>query len=184
MAIPDLRTASRPERDHAALHSLASDFGRLYTVVHRYLLHRLFDAELAEELTAETFYKAVTASGRLPSDSGHMQYWLLRTATNLANTHHRRKRLHELVLRRFPNTRPVVTGQEGETTRVRAALQALRSKYQSVVVLRFYSQLSVREISVVLGCGQDAVRARLSRAMKEMRERLGVSRSERPPSST
>jgi RNA polymerase sigma-70 factor (ECF subfamily) len=169
---------------------LASDFGRYYAIVHRYLVHRLFDAELAEELTAATFYKAVTAPGRLPEDPRHMQRWLLRTATNLANTHHRRKRRHRLLLRHFPYTRPMLTdtgadaaaSADREPSRVRAALMAMRPKYQAVVVLRYYSQLSTREIAEVLGCRQDAVRARLSRAMKTLRERLGDLRPEQDTS--
>ena len=171
---------------------LAADFGGYYAVVHRYLVHRLFDAELAEELTAQAFFKAVTAARRFPEEPRRIRQWLLRTATNLANTHHRRKRRQQILLRRFPYTRPTVsepgadtgTSKTHESARVRAALLALRPKYQAVVVLRYYSQLSVPEISEVLGCRQDAVRTRLSRAMKTMRDRLGSRRSEQDTSRT
>jgi RNA polymerase sigma-70 factor (ECF subfamily) len=165
---------------------LASDFGGYYAVVHRYLVHRLFDAELAEELTAQTFYKAVTAARRFPEEPRRIRQWLLRTATNLANTHHRRKRRQQILLRRFPHTGPMVAEPDAtssasktrESARIRAAVLALRPKYQAVVALRYYSQLSVPEISEVLGCRQVAVRTRLSRAMKTMRERLGPRRSD------
>jgi RNA polymerase sigma-70 factor (ECF subfamily) len=198
MAIPGMSKTARIDGDEGAAASrgeplalLAVDFGRLYAVVHRYLLHRLFDVELAEELTAETFYKAVTASNRFPGDPGHMKLWLLRTATNLANTHYRKKRLHQLLLRRLATARASTTGlgvgarttKCRDSARVRAALMALRPKYQSVVILRYYSQLSTKEIAEVLGCHQDAVRARLSRAIKGIRERLGDRSSERHPSS-
>jgi RNA polymerase sigma-70 factor (ECF subfamily) len=167
----------KPQPHGRALALLAADFGGHYTVVHRYLVHRLFDTELAEELTAETFYKAVAASRRFPEDPGRIRQWLLRTATNLANTHHRRQRRHRLLLRRFPYTGPVVTerGADGDeiSARVRTALMALRPGYQAVVALRYYSQLSVQEISEVLGCRPAAVRTRLSRAMKTMRKVLG-----------
>ena len=43
---------------------LDTRFSAFYAMVHRYLLHRLFDRELAEELTAATFYKAIGAAGR------------------------------------------------------------------------------------------------------------------------
>ena len=180
--------ATQPTGGPLAL--LASDFDRLYAVVHRYLAHRLFDRELAEELTAETFCKAVTVSGQFPSDPRHMQRWLLRTATNLANTHFRRKRLHQLLLRRFAKARPVATepdahagkGKAQDPARVRTALMALRPKYQAVVVMRYYNQLSIREISEVLGCRQDAVRTRLSRAMKSLRQRLGCHCSDQDTS--
>jgi RNA polymerase sigma factor (sigma-70 family) len=191
LAVRADRAEKIPQPQSRALALLAADFGRYYAVVHRYLVHRLFDAELAEELTAATFYKAVTASRRFPEEPGHVQRWLLRTATNLANTHHRRRRRRQLLLRRFPHTRPLLTepdadagaSREQDSSRVRAALLALGPKYQAVVVLRYYSQLSLQEIAEVLECRPDAVRARLSRALKSMRERLGPRRSDQDAES-
>ena len=159
---------------------LTAEFENCYAVVYRYLLHRLFDAELAEELSAQTFYKAASAVHRLPDDVRGIQMWLLRTATNLANSHHRRTRLRRLLLGRFGATRPTTTQPESVSksvdgdrpARVRAAVQALRPKYQAVVVLRYFSTLSFDEIASIVGCRPDAVRARLSRAVSELRERL------------
>ena len=176
----DQRTGGALGSGSAPLELLVADFPRFYAVVHRYLLHRLFDAELAEELTAETFYKAAATARRLPGNAAGLRAWLLRVATNLANTHYRKRRLHQLLLGRFakktlqttePDPKP---DTDPRSVRVGGALTALRPKYQAVVVMRFYARLSIREISEVLGCRQDAVRARLSRAINEMRERLGI----------
>lgn len=60
-----MRSCGRP------LELLVSDFDRFYAVVHRYLLHRVFDIELAEDLTAETFYRAATRSRRFPESPRH-----------------------------------------------------------------------------------------------------------------
>ena len=163
---------------------LGAEFPRLYRTVHRYLLHRLFDPELAEELTAEAFYKAAASPGRVPGESDRLLFWLLRIATNLANSHQRRGRLRRLLLGRFAAQTSVETQVEPsrepadrhDVSRLRAALLALRPKYQSVVVLRFYTRMSAREIAAVVGCSEWAVRARLSRAVKELRERLSLPR--------
>lgn len=161
---------------------MVSDFDRFYAVVHRYLLHRVFDVELAEDLTAETFYRAATKTTRFPESPRHAQAWLLRTATNLANTHYRRERLYRLLRVRVAKARSTVgrpdtdscADPDENSVRVRTALAALRPKYQAVVVLHYYTQLSIPEISEVLGCRQDAVRTRLSRAMKNLRGELGI----------
>ncbi len=172
------------------LELLEAEFPRLHAAVHRYLLHRLFDPELAEELAAETFYKAAANAGRLPTEPQRMLYWLLRIATNLANNHQRRGRLRRLLLGRLAARAlaesPVEPSRESadspDVGRLRAALLALRPKYQAVVVLRFYSRMSTREIAAVVGCREEAVRARLSRAIKELRERLSMpSRKSRQP---
>ena len=164
-----------------ALEVLASDFEQLHALVYRYLLHRFFDHELAEELTAQTFYKAAVYTSQLKGDIRQVRVWLLRAATNIANTHYRRNRLRQLFLRQLarvtPNAKepqPVSDSTDGQrAARVRGVLLALRPKYQTVVVLRYYAQMSFTDIADVLGCREDAVRARLSRAIKEMRQRLG-----------
>jgi RNA polymerase sigma-70 factor (ECF subfamily) len=165
---------------------LGAEFPRLYERVYRYLLHRLFDPELAEELTAEAFYKAAASPGRVPGEADRVLFWLLRIATNLANTHHRRSRLRKLLLGRFADQTPVEAQTEPsresadrhDVSQLRAAILALRPKYQSVVVLRFYSRMSARQIAAVVGCSEGAVRARLSRAVKELRDRLSLAPGE------
>ena len=102
------------------------------------------------------------------------------TATNLANTHHRRNRLRESLLRRIAGVRQTSTRREdppdssGEQrlARVRGALLVLPPKLQTVVVLRYYSEMSFADIAAVVGCREGAVRTRLSRAIKEIRTRL------------
>jgi hypothetical protein len=53
-----LEPATGPDE---AARLIVTDFDRLYHGVHRYLLHRFFDAELAAGLTAQTFYKLAAA---------------------------------------------------------------------------------------------------------------------------
>ena len=180
-------TASRTR----ALDRLNADFEGLYALVYRYLLHRFFDPELAEELTAQTFYNAATHLSHRNGDIRQIRVWLLRTATNLANTHYRRNRLRQLFLRQSARSRPTPTEPRSapdsasgqRLARVRGVLLALRPKYQTVVVLRYYAQMPYDDIAEVLGCRPDAVRARLSRAIREMRERLGPEESGAIPNS-
>lgn len=159
---------------------LEAEFDRLYGLVFRYLAHRFFDRDLAEELTAQTLYQAARTIHRVGADRRAVQAWLLRIAANAANTHLRRRRVWQLITRGFARSGPPVTETPAAaetrsglgSQRVRAALLALPPKHQSVVVLRYYTRLSYEEIAAVLGCRPDAARARLSRALKELRERL------------
>lgn len=176
------RTPEALWRGESALSLLATQFERLHAAVYRYLAHRFFDPELAEELTARTFYLAARAVRRLPTDSEQLRFWLLRTATNVANTHLRRIRVRLFVLRQLGRLRPISTitesAPESEDDQrlvvIRGAVQALRPKYQAVVVLRYYVQMSFAEIASVLHCREDVVRTRLSRAIKEMQQRLNA----------
>jgi len=173
--------------DESALTLLVSEFEQLHALVYQYLLHRFFDPELAEELTAQTFCNAATSINRLRGDARQIRVWLLRTATNLANTHYRRNRLRASFLRRLAGARPPTSVTEAapgpssdqRLARIRSVLLALRPKLQTVVVLRYYSKMSFADIATVVGCREGAVRARLSRAVEEMRTRLKVTSPDR-----
>ena len=173
--------ASVPSRD-GAIDLLASHFERFYKRVYAYLLHRLFDRELADELTAEAFYRAAAHHRRIYGNERQIEAWLLRTAARLADSHYRRTRLHRLLLGRFVHTRPgAVTedppaGGDTDASRmpVQEVLRELPPRHQSVIVLRYYMQMSVDEMAVVLNCRPETARVRLSRAIKEMRRRLCV----------
>ncbi len=162
---------------------LAERFGSLYVAVYGYLLHRLFDAELAEELTAETFYRAARGVGRFEGNEKQLRVWLLRTATNLANSHYRRERLWRFVFRRLQTSRPLIEtaepGLEDEQVvrlrQVRAAVAALAPRHQSVIVLRYFMDMPFEQIAAVLGCRQDTARVRLGRALKVLRRQLGLA---------
>jgi RNA polymerase sigma-70 factor (ECF subfamily) len=61
---------------------------------------------------------------------------------------------------------------ETQCAAVRRALTALPARYQTVVVLRYYSMLSFEEIAAVVNCRPEAVRKRLSRGLAKLREKL------------
>ena len=191
--MPD-NMAPIPASPPVAIELLTTEFKPLYALVYRYLCHRFFDSELAEEFTAQTFYNAARWMRRIDPDIRVLRVWLLRTATNLANTHYRRRRVRDAFLRTIGSSQPTQTApdssQDAETgpqpLHVRAALQALRPKYQTVVVLRYYTELSFADIGAIVGCREDAVRARLSRAVRELRQCLSADGQlgSRPASQT
>ncbi len=167
------------QRD-GALPLLTSQFERFYAVVLTYLVHRLFDRELAEELTAETFYRTARSVRRLSGDEKQMRLWLLRTATNLANTHYRKTRLHGRLLQYFSRTLSEATESDARhesikrqrMARIRQVLRTLPVKTQTVVTLRYYMHMPFDDMAVVLGCRPDAAQKRLSRAVDDLRRRV------------
>ena len=167
-------------------HEMLSDhFHPLHLAVYRYLLHRVFDADQADDLAAETFYRAVRAIGRFRGNLVQLRAWLLRTAANLASSHCRRQRLWRLIFRRVAS-RPAVeaafpAGDDSQALKaqqVRAALQDLAPRHQNVIVLRYFMEMSFEEIGDILRCRPDAVRVRLSRAVRAMRCRLGIEKED------
>ena len=100
----------------------------------------------------------------------------------IVQTHYRRKKLHRLLLGRFANERKLaVESNSGSVEddrrieRIRSVIKILPARYQSVVVLRYYQQMSFEQIAAIVNCREDAVRTRLSRAIRQIRRRLGLT---------
>ena len=122
----------------------------------------------AEDVVQEVFLRLVRAR---PSfrDEEHGKAWLLRVAANCTNDLFRlpwRKREEPL--------RPSMAAEEGpEPSGVLEAVLALPEKYRLVVHLYYYEELSTAEIGRIIGRSEGAVRSRLFRAKRMLRDLLG-----------
>lgn len=141
--------------------------------ISRYLYGMTGDAELARDLTQETFLSAYRA---LPTtEITNLAGWLYRIATNHALSHFRRKRLISWVpLSRLTDAGrdPSVAGH-GEwvvtSAAIEAALAQLDPKDRACLLLKA-SGFSSDEIAEHLGCSPGAARTRLFRAREAFRQ--------------
>ena len=154
-------------QDHAAFELLSE---RLYVPIRRYLTRLAGDAEVAAELTQETFLRAYQALPRLADDSD-VQGWLYRIATNLARQHYRHGRLiHWRTLEPF---HAVVQPLEEDVARqdlVRRALEQLSLDQRACLLLYAWTGYTCAEIGEIMGRTPEAVRMLLVRARRRFRE--------------
>lgn len=95
--------------------------------------------------------------------------WIHRVAVNLANSHFRRlsagRRAHlRLTLERSPDRAPNPT----DGVAVRQALQALPVRQRSAIVLRYYADLSIRDIAATLSCPEGTVKTLIHDAIEAL----------------
>ena len=126
-------------------------FGRVY----HYLLSLCRDHHLAEELTAETFFKALRGldSFRGDSDPGT---WLCAIARNLYISHTRGQTdthpLEEVAALPDPAPDPASAAEQQEAVMgLYARLHRLQEPYKEVFLLRALGQLSFRQIGELFG---------------------------------
>lgn len=133
------------------------DFERIYKAyfsdVYRYAVSLTMDRPAAEDLTEETFFRAMRA---LPGFRGEceVRVWLCRIAKNLWMTE-RKKRAREC------GEPPEELPAEGDFTRtaedrdaalrVHRALHTLEEPYKEVFSLRIFGELSFGEIGALFG---------------------------------
>jgi RNA polymerase sigma-70 factor (sigma-E family) len=132
------------------------------------------DRSLAEDLVQDAF---VRLAGRFADlrDPGAFEPYLRRTVVNLARMHFRRKRLERAYLQRQSTQRPEHASLPDVATheRMKRALLALPHRQRAALVLRYYEDLSEKDIASILRCRPGTVKSLLSRGIAALRVDLG-----------
>lgn len=163
----------------AAQRGDAEAFGLLYQRYrHRvlgYLVVLLRDHAAAEDLTSETFLRALSALSSYRDTGRDVSAWLMTIARNIASdtrssARHRRELLTDVLPER-------ATGHRGpedqviakaEFDRVRRTVEMLTADQRRCIELRFLDQLSTLEAARRLNRNPGAVRTLQSRALRRL----------------
>lgn len=125
-----------------------------FAPVFRYSMSLTRDIHAAEELTQETFFKAMQAAGSFRGEC-RIQTWLFRIAKNRFLSDMRRQQpcsLEELSETAADTDSPEsAVLQKDESMRLHRALLALAEPYKEVFSLRVFGQLSFRQIGELFG---------------------------------
>jgi RNA polymerase sigma-70 factor (ECF subfamily) len=142
--------------------------------VYGYLFNRCGrNADVAEELTQQTFVEAVRS--RRYVDRGEPVSWLIGIARHRLLDHFRRLDRRERGFLRLVANRPpqaIWMGTGDEDGRVNAALDGLPAAQRAAIVLRYLDDLPVREVARLLGRSEGAVESLLSRGREALRHSL------------
>jgi RNA polymerase sigma-70 factor, ECF subfamily len=154
-----------------------ADFDRLYRATYQRIFATLMvilrNPAAAEDATQEAYLRAFRAWSGWKQDAP-AEAWIYRIALNVAFTHRRRERLHEVgeLLRRLGRPREPDPTEAAQTDLARE-LRALPPKQAAAIVLRHLHGFSNREIAAALNVPERTVASRLAAAKNRLRSRLG-----------
>src|SRR3954466_5468963 len=157
----------------------AEAFGRLYdhyvTMVHRYVHHRVGDRATAEDVTSETFVRALRRIDSLSFQGRDVGAWLVTIARNIIRDHVKSSRYRlEVVTAEMRDADSVTDGPEDAVVthlanqELLACVQQLGSEQQECIVLRFIHGLSVSETAQIMGKKDGAIKALQHRAVRRL----------------
>jgi RNA polymerase sigma-70 factor (ECF subfamily) len=161
----------------------AEALGRLYEMYYQrifsFCVHRLFDKEIAEDITSAVFFEVARGirlfRGRTVSD---FQSWLYAIAANQANAYirktSRRKKLLEEVYASMTASDAQNTDDSPEFSQLYTAILKLRPKHQTIVTLRFFEKLQYEQIAQILDIKEATLRVSMHRILNELRNHLQV----------
>jgi len=139
--------------------------------VYAYLLYLTGDPTVAEDLTGETFEKALRKWRRYDPRRGSAKTWLCQVARSTALDHlrseRRRRRREEVFASPERQEQAFVSGLSPE---LEQAVLALSAAEREVIALRVILDLDGDNAARLLGITPTACSTRLSRALKKLEE--------------
>jgi RNA polymerase sigma-70 factor (ECF subfamily) len=141
--------------------------------VYAFIVRRVRDRTMAEDLCADVFYRALANLGNFDWRGIPFAAWLLRIAANLINDQWRRSAREELVedLPDHASSDPSLQELE-QRARLFRMVQDLPAEQRRVIQMRFAEGKSVREIAREIGRSAGAVKQLQFRGLRSLRTRL------------
>jgi len=175
-------TLALVQRAQAGGADAADAFGELYdryvSLVYRYIYYRVGTPQLAEDLTSETFLRALRRISSFTWQGRDVGAWFVTIARNLIADHYKsgRYRLEmttddvaESGASKLVQDGPenaVLEGMQNEV--LLEAVKQLNAEQQECIVLRFLQGLSVAETAQAMGKNDGAIKALQYRAIKSL----------------
>jgi RNA polymerase sigma-70 factor (ECF subfamily) len=137
------------------------------------------DAETAEEVVQDTFYRLYLNARRIDA-SLPLLPWLYRVAANLSYNCARAHRRWTGALQRIAErlwepgfSSPELLAEQHELQAiVRATLDTLPPRHRAVLVLHYVHDYNIQEIAAILSCPVGTVKSRLYHARRLLKEHL------------
>jgi len=167
--------------------AFAKLYDQYYPKIFGYILRRTANLEAAQDITSETFFKALRKLWQFQWRNVSFSSWLYKIASNEINQYFRKAEykksasLEELQEQGFEPISPhdpeneLIEAQEKleqhqDFLEIQVKIVRLPFKYQEVIALRFFEQKQIKEIAEILGKKEGTIKSLLHRAVEKLRE--------------
>jgi RNA polymerase sigma-70 factor, ECF subfamily len=165
-----------------ARHGDSEAFAALYRAsvqpIFRYIAHRVNDPQLAEDLTADVFTRALKSMAAYQEQGRPFLAWLYRIAHARVVDYYRRADRRPLESDLDAEPIPVEADMDQQLLRrqaakgLRAAIADLTEDQQQVVILRFIEGHRIEVVAQLMGKNANAIKALQHRALRTLANRL------------
>ena len=149
-----------------------------YDIVYRYIRSISQDGSLAEEVTQETFFKALKKADQFRGDCD-VRVWLCQIAKNTLYDHLKKQKKQLLGDEKLEKAESAggelleeKLAQRSQAMEIHKVLHRLSEPYKEVFSLRTFGELTFREIGMLFGKSENWARVTYSRARVKIREEL------------
>lgn len=159
------------------------NFSQLYdkyiNKIFNFIYYKTHHKETAEDLTSETFIKALDKLDRFDENKGSFSTWIYQIARNNVIDFYRTKKnsiniddiwdlsTDEDILRDLDTAKKLED--------VKEHLKTLKSEQREIVILRVWEGMSYKEISDAMGKSEASCKMAFSRTIKILKEQMPLS---------
>jgi RNA polymerase sigma-70 factor (ECF subfamily) len=160
-----------------------NDFGILYDKyikkIYDFIYYKTTHKETAEDLTSQTFFKALEKINTFDASKGTFAAWLYRIARNNVIDHYRTKK-NDI------NVEDVwdLAGDEEldrdldnkeKTEQIKKYISKINIEQREIIMMRVWQEMSYQEIAEITGKSEDVCRMTFSRAIKKLKQDMPLA---------
>jgi RNA polymerase sigma factor (sigma-70 family) len=154
---------------------------RYYDLVHSFIYRNTSDYNIAYDITQDVFIKMVKNIDKYQIENGKFKSWLLKIAVNTTKDYFRSKiykqrtQSYDIANQEIEDRTNVVDilSKKEESVKIKEAIENLPKLQREVVILKYYNDLKIKEISTITGENENTIKARLFNGIKNLKKLLG-----------
>lgn len=157
----------------------------------KHIYYRINDWELARDMTQETFFKTWGHIASNKEKIDNLKTFTYRIAHNLIVDHYRRKPRIPVSLENIDadqiRTEPIQEKQADQMFSkkiLKKRLSSIKEPYRQIIIHRYLNDLSIKEISEIIGKSENNVSVMIHRAVKMLKDKYNLKINEQCAVST
>lgn len=147
--------------------------------IYAFIFYKTHHRETAQDLTSQTFLKALNKINSFDPEKGTFQAWLYQIARNGIIDHYRSLKLSSDIGDAWDLSSGDDVAYDASTrdqlAEVQRALQKFSAEKREIVILRVWEGLSYSEIAEITGKSEAACKMGFSRTIKELKKQIIIS---------
>lgn len=163
------------EASRKDISAFAPLYNRYYQRMLAFIYNRVEEKEMAYELTAQVFYKALSKLSSYRPTGVPFSAWLFRIAANEVNDLHRNGKSKRVVVvdeNTLRDLQDSVDESRHTDAELFKALQTLSEEEMQLVEMRFFEKRPFAEVSDILGITESAAKQRLYKILEKLKNKL------------
>lgn len=159
---------------------------RYYDMVQSFIYRLTGDYNLSYDLTQEIFIKIMKSLNRYDCKKGEFKPWILKVASNYCKDYFRSSAykqriessdIEEAEIKSEENVIDILEIKEDRKV-IKSAVDNLPTLQREAIILKYYHDLKIKEISNITGDKESTIKSRLFNGIKNLKKCLGGVRYE------